>query len=120
MHNIEEIEFIFVYLLSTIVAQDHDDIEYMVRKLREEYEKWGLTINVHKTKYICIGENEESLKFDNGEEITPCTEHIYLGVKIDKFGNNTTEIRNRITQTRKAINALNSIWWNKGITNNTV
>ena len=31
-----------------IVAQDHDDIEYMVRKLREEYQKWGLTINVHK------------------------------------------------------------------------
>jgi hypothetical protein len=31
-------------------------MEYMVRKLKEEYEKWGLTINLEETKYVCIGE----------------------------------------------------------------
>jgi hypothetical protein len=29
---------------------------------------------------------------------------------------NTTEIKHRISQIRKAINALNSIWWHKNIT----
>ena len=29
-------------------AQDHDDMEYMARKLKEEYEKWGLKINLEK------------------------------------------------------------------------
>jgi len=34
------------------------------------------------------------------------------------LGNNTAEIKHRINQTRKAINALNSIWWYKDITKN--
>ena len=42
----------------------------------------------------------------------------YLGTKIDQTGDNTTEIKHRINQTRKAINALNSIWWHKDITKN--
>jgi hypothetical protein len=29
------------------------------------------------------------------------------------MGDNKTEIKHRINQTRKAINALNSIWWHK-------
>jgi hypothetical protein len=72
-------------------------MEYMARKLNEEYEKWGLTINLEKTKYVCIGERREILKFDGGEEIKPCRECI----------------KHRISQTREAINALNSIWWQK-------
>jgi hypothetical protein len=32
------------------------------------------------------------------------------------LGDNTTDIKHRINQTRKAINALNSIWWHKDIT----
>jgi len=34
------------------------------------------------------------------------------------LGDNRTEIKHRICQTRKAINALNSIWWYKNITKN--
>jgi C-terminal processing protease CtpA/Prc len=41
-----------------LLAQDHDDMEYMARKLKEEYEKWGLAINLEKTKYVCIGEGK--------------------------------------------------------------
>jgi hypothetical protein len=94
-----------------LLAQDHDDMEYMARKLKEEYEKWGLTINLEKTKYVCIGERREILKFDDGEEIKPCTECTYLDTKIDQLGDNTTEIKHRISETRDDINVLNSIWW---------
>jgi hypothetical protein len=45
-------------------------MEYMARKLKEEYEKWGLTINLEKPKYVCIGEGKETLKFDGGEDTT--------------------------------------------------
>ena len=88
------------------------------KKTKEEYEKWGLTINLEKTKYVCVGEGKEILKFDGGEERKPCTECTYLGTKIDQLANNTTEIKHRIRQTRKAINALNSIWWHKNVTKN--
>jgi hypothetical protein len=96
-----------------LLAQDHDDMEYMAIKLTEEYEKWGLTINLENTKYLCIGEVKETLKFDGGEEIQQCTECTYLGTKINQLGDNTTEIKHKISQTRQAINALNSIWWQK-------
>jgi hypothetical protein len=68
-----------VYTLSfaddkVLIAQDHDDMEFVARKLKKEYEKWGFTINLEKTKYIFIGEEKESLKFDSEEEIKPSTE----------------------------------------------
>ena len=34
------------------------------------------------------------------------------------MGDNKIEIKHRINQTRKAINALNSVWWHKNITKN--
>jgi len=57
-------------------------MEFMARKLKEEYEKWGLIMNLEKNKCICIGEEKLSLKFDSGEE-KPSTECTYLGTKID-------------------------------------
>ena len=62
-----------------------------------------------KKKYVCIGEGKEILKFDGGEEIKLFTECTYLGTKIDQLGDNTTEIKHRISQTRKDVNAFNSI-----------
>ena len=88
----------------------------MARKLKEEYEKWGLTMNLGKPKYICMGEEKECLKFDSGEEIKPSRECTYLGTKIDQTGDDTTQLKHRINQTRKAISALNSIWCQKDIT----
>jgi hypothetical protein len=68
----------------------------MARKLKEEYEEWGLTMNLGKTKYICMGEEKECLKFDSEEEIKTSRECTYLGTKIDQTGDNTTEIKHRI------------------------
>jgi hypothetical protein len=31
----------------------------MARKLKEEYEKWRLSINLEKTKYVCVGEGKK-------------------------------------------------------------
>jgi len=56
-----------------------------------------------------MGEGKEILKFDGGEEIKSCTERTDLGTKINQLGDNTAEIKHRISQTRKAINGLNSI-----------
>jgi hypothetical protein len=39
-----------------------------------------------------------------------------LRQKIDQLGGNTVEIKHKISQSNKAINILNSIWWQKSNT----
>jgi hypothetical protein len=69
-------------------------------------------------KSACVGEGKGTLKFDGGEEIQQCAECTYLGTKIDQLGDNSTELKHRISQTKKAINPLNSVWWHKNIFKN--
>jgi hypothetical protein len=37
-----------------LIAQDRDDMEFMARKLKEEYEKWGIAIKFRKKPNIYI------------------------------------------------------------------
>jgi len=39
-----------------LIAQDYEDLKYMTRKLIDEYELWGLSLNVKETKYMAIGD----------------------------------------------------------------
>jgi hypothetical protein len=51
----------------------------MTRKLKETYKKWGLDMNLNKTKYLYIGgthNNKEQLDKEN--EIELCQEYKYL------------------------------------------
>jgi hypothetical protein len=35
-----------------VIAQDHFNLEFMVRRLRKTYESWGLTLNYKKNQNI--------------------------------------------------------------------
>jgi hypothetical protein len=65
----------------------------MTRKLKETYEKWGLDMNLNKTKYLCIGQTHSSLRLDKVSEIEFCQEYNYLGVIFDTRGTEDKEIR---------------------------
>jgi len=46
-----EIEFghvMYITYFQLLIAQDYEDLEYMTRKLMDEYELWGLKLNVKK------------------------------------------------------------------------
>jgi len=60
-------------------------------------------------------EGKEILRCDVVEEIKQCLGCTYLGTKADQSVDNTTDIKHRISQTREAMNALNSVWWHKNI-----
>lgn len=87
----------------------------MLRKLIEEYEKWGLKVNLEKTKYLFAGGNAGSLKLGEGREISVCRSYKYLGVPFNSTGTDEEEIQARIIQARKAIKCLNGILWNREI-----
>jgi len=86
-----------------VLAGDKGDLEYVTRKLKETYEKWGLDMNLNKTKYLCIGESHSNLKLDKDSEIQFCQEYKYLGVIFDTSGTDDKEIRPRVIKARKCI-----------------
>jgi len=94
-----------------VLAGDKEDLEYMMHKLKETYEKWSLDMNLNKTKYLCIGETHSNLKLYKDSEIEFCQEYKYLGVIFDTSRTDDKEIRSRVIQARKCIACLNGILW---------
>ena len=52
-----------------LIAQDYEDLEYMTRKLIDEYELWGLKLNVKITKYMATGDTSRDLHLEDGKGI---------------------------------------------------
>jgi len=98
-----------------VLAGDKEHLEYMMRKLKETYEKWGLDMNLNKTKYLRIGEMHSNLKLDKDIEIEFCQKYKYLGVIFYVSGRDDKEIKSRVIQARKCIACLNWILWSKDI-----
>lgn len=76
-----------------VVAEDKDDLAYMVRKLKKKYELTGFTLNMSKCEYLIV-DNEEvkHLKLDN--EIIKGVERCkYLEAILNKHGNSKDEIQ---------------------------
>ena len=68
-----------------LTPQEYEDMELMVRTLLEEYEKWGLKINLERTFYmVCGAEIKDLILEDQKCCIRGCKEFKYLGVKIYK------------------------------------
>jgi len=91
-----------------LIAQDYEDLEYMTKKLIDDYELWGLKLNVKKkTNYIAIGDTSRDLQLEDGKGIISHeNEYTYLGVRIAKDGNLEPKINYRIHRGRAAITKL--------------
>jgi flagellar basal body L-ring protein FlgH len=50
----------------------------------EEYEKWELTVNTQKTKYLCIGAEVGNLVIEGNKEIITCKEYKYLEIILNR------------------------------------
>jgi hypothetical protein len=74
-------------------AQDYDDLEYMTRKLIDEYQLWGFKLYVKKTKYMAIGDTSRDLQLKDGKgTINHVSEYVYFWLRITKDGNHEPEI----------------------------
>jgi hypothetical protein len=83
-----------------IIAQDTEDAEYMLRKLVEEYIKWGLQMNFRKTEYLTL---------DLGAGIVTKTGQIkainkfkYLGSILEATGATTLQNREKNKRGKKS------------------
>jgi hypothetical protein len=98
-----------------VLAGDKEDLDYMTRKLKEIYVKWGPDMKLKKTKYLCIGGTHNNLKLDEDSEIEFCQEYKYLGVIFDTSGTDEKEIRSRVILAKECIACLNGILWSEDI-----
>lgn len=79
-----------VYTLSfandqVVVAQVVDDLEDIIQKLIEKYDKWALKANIiNKMEYLCMGGEQQDLRLTLGQIVKNYNSYKYLRVKIAK------------------------------------
>ena len=84
------------------------ELKSLLMKVKEENEKVGLTLNIHKTK-IMASDPITSWQID-GETMETVTGFILGGSKITADGDCSHEIKRRLLLGRKAMTKLDSIF----------
>lgn len=59
--------------------QERGDVEYMTKQLIEEYQKWGLNINILKPEYLNVRSDIQNIKLECNTESKGSRSFWYLG-----------------------------------------
>ena len=93
------------------MAESKEELKSLLMKVKEESEKAGLKLNIHKAKIMASG-TVTSWQID-GETVT---DFISLGSKITAYGFCSLEIKRRLLLGREVMTNLDSILKNRDIT----
>ena len=96
------------------MAKSEEDLKSLMMKVKEESEKFGLKLNIQKTKNMASG-HITSWQID-GETVETVTNFIFLGSKITADGDCSHEIKRCLLLGRKAMTKLDSILKSRDIT----
>lgn len=72
-----------------------------IRKLIEVYQERGLTVNINKTKYLCVCTPSGNFKVKIGQEILQWEKYKYLEIAFDSTGIDVKEIVKQIVKDKK-------------------
>ena len=98
---------------TTLMAESEQEWKRLLMKVKEESEKVGLKLNIHKTK-IMASSPITSWEID-GETVETVADFIFLGSKITADGYCSHELKRRLLLGRKVMTNLDSIFKNKDI-----
>ena len=93
------------------MAQSEEELKSRLMKVKEESEKVGLKLNIHKTKIMASG---PITSWEIGGETV--SDFIFLGSKISADGNCSHEIKRHLLLRRKVMTNLDSILKSRDIT----
>ena len=96
------------------MAESEEELKSLLMKVKEESEKVGLKLNVHKTKIMASGPIT-AWQID-GETVETVTDVNFLGSKITVDGDCSHEIKRHLLFGRKAMTNLDSVFKSRGIT----
>ena len=89
------------------MADNEEELKSLLMKVKEEGEKVGLKLNIHKTKIMASGPIT-SWQID-GETMETVSDFIFLGSKITTDGDCNHEIKRHLFLGRKAMTNLDSV-----------
>ena len=98
---------------TTLLVESEDELKSLLMIVKEESEKAGLKLNIHKTKITASGPIT-SWKID-GETMETVTDFIFLGSKITADGDCSHDIKRYLLLGGKAMTNLHSILQNRDI-----
>ena len=93
--------------MTTLMAENKEELQSLLIKVKEESEKAGLKLNIQITKIMTSGPIT-SRQID-GEAMETVTDFIFLGYKITAVGDCSQEIKKCLLLGRKAMTNLDSI-----------
>ena len=96
------------------MAESEEELKSLLMKVKEESEKVGLKLNIHKTKIMASGPIT-SWEID-GETVETESDFIFLGSKITTDGDCSHEIKRCLLFGRKVMTNLDSIFKTRDIT----
>ena len=99
---------------TTLMAESEEELKSLLMKVKEESEKVGLNLNIHKTKIVASGPIT-SWQIE-GETMKTVRDFIFLGSKITVDSDCSHEIKRCLLLTRKAMINLDSILKSRDIT----
>ena len=93
---------------TTLMAESEEELKSLLMKVKEQSEKVGLKLNIHKTK-IMTSSPVTSWEID-GETVETVSDLIFWGSKITADGDCSHEIKRRLLLGRKVMANLDSIF----------
>ena len=99
---------------TTLRAESEEELKSLLVKVKEESEKVGLKLNIHKTKIIASSPIT-SWQID-GETVEIDTDFIFLGSKITADGDCSHEIKRCLLLGRKVMTNVDGIFKSRDIT----
>ena len=97
--------------------ESEEELKSLLMKVKEESEKFGLKLNIQKTKIMASGPIT-SREID-GETVETVSDFIFLGSKITADGDCSHEIKRHLLLERKVMTNLDSILKSRDITLST-
>ena len=95
------------------MAESEEELKSLLMTVKEESEKVGLKLNIHKTKIMASGPIT-SWEID-GETVETVSDFIFGGSKITADGDCSHEIKRRLLLGRKVMTNLDSIFKSRDI-----
>ena len=99
---------------TTLMAESKQELKSFLMKVKEQSEKFGLKLNIQKTKIMASGPITP-WQID-GETMETVTDFIFLGSKISADGDCSHEIKRCLLLGRKVMTNLDSILKSRDIT----